>query len=370
MEVIYKLQNSQNNDTILLPTNSISIEVGRILKSLNGSLVGIFEFEESMKKALQMEKQLNNLKKRVTLLHDSEVIAFLNRRFLHTQGFIETILKFQSELENNTALINSYFTIKNELMSIIDKEEKDDKGISECLDRHKIFHEHLSAMGRYVDVDVKESLEYLIGLFYLKWERLDDFVSQKENLSNMFKAKIENYYSTFKDKKDDHFLLLHDNVRKLKNDIEIELLIVEEMSFVPEVEFIYKKLKQILISVDCLNKSLKKEINRFMEVSVGVNKNKSPTDFKGKTDGFYDSCSESKSGDFEKDVFTHSNRKLSLNWIKSNFQKYLNLPFTLIVVILFLLFCSYAFFYPIGTYRRSCNKSWTVENRRKYFNRF
>uniref|UniRef100_A0A0N5BWV1 KASH domain-containing protein n=1 Tax=Strongyloides papillosus TaxID=174720 RepID=A0A0N5BWV1_STREA len=374
MEAIYKLQNSQNNGTILLPANNISIEVGRILKSLNGSLVGIFEFEENMKKVLQMEKQLNDLKKRVTLLRDTVVVAFLNRRFLHTQGFIETILKYQSELENNTALINSYFTIKNELISIIDKKEKDDEGISKCLDKYKIFHERLSTMGRYVDIDVKESLEYLIGLFYLKWESLENFVIQKNNLSNIFKADVDRYYSIFSEKKHSDFLLLHDNVQKLKNDIEIEMLIVEEISLFPEVGFIYENLKQTLRSVNYLNKSLKNKINCLMEVGAGVSEYKSPTDFKEKTDNLHDSCSENKStlksGDFEEDVSNHLNKQSNSNRIKSNFKKCLNLPFTLTVIILLFLFWSYVFFYHIGTYGCHFRKSWTVENKGKYFDRF
>uniref|UniRef100_A0A0N5BHF1 Uncharacterized protein n=1 Tax=Strongyloides papillosus TaxID=174720 RepID=A0A0N5BHF1_STREA len=73
------------------------------------------------------------LEKEVTLLCDAEIIAFLNRRFLLTQNFIETILKYQNERENNTSLMNSYFVIKNELMSIIDRKERDDKKFSECL---------------------------------------------------------------------------------------------------------------------------------------------------------------------------------------------------------------------------------------------
>uniref|UniRef100_A0AAF5D7T7 Uncharacterized protein n=1 Tax=Strongyloides stercoralis TaxID=6248 RepID=A0AAF5D7T7_STRER len=250
---------------------STTIETSNMLYYMNRNLIGIFMFEKVIKKTLNLEKQLNVLMKEVELLDNCEVKTFLIRRFSNIKKIIQTILKDQDELESNSLLINSYFSIKNKLIKIIDSNEKDEKTFLECLNEQKVFEKDLFVMGRYVDVDIKESLQYLKGIIYLKWEKLQHFVSKKQQLLEKFELKVKEYFSKFPNNDRNNLFFLLEKLLKLKNDVEIEILIISNIVFFPEVEVIHKNFQQIFIKTDTLIKKVRKNIKNFTKNKMKIN---------------------------------------------------------------------------------------------------
>ncbi|CEF67207.1 Hypothetical protein SRAE_2000187200 [Strongyloides ratti] len=353
---------------------NVTIEINNILKYMNRSVIGIFMFEKVIKKTLVLEKELNDLVTKVELLNDCETKAFLIRRLSNIRNIFQIILKNQHELERNSILKEHYFSIKNKLLDLINSDDRDDKSFLECLDEKKKFEKNLFVMGRYVDVDIKESLQYLVGLFYLKWEKLQNFIEQKERLLTSFELQVEEYFLNTSNNNDGNLIFILGKLLKLKNDIKIELLITRKIIFFPEIEVINSNFQQIFLKTISLIRKIEKNIGCSTKGAVEINELKSLAGFEKSVDNacvsLLQTKNDSNNSDLKMNYFQELKGKLNVEWIKSSSQAVCYFFFTLISSTLFLLFIFHTFNNYIQTYGCHIRDFFIIEKKQNYMNYF